>query len=46
MDSALASIRDHKALRCDGYNVVFFKKVWPTVRTDIFNAINNFFITS
>ncbi|XP_021741304.1 uncharacterized protein LOC110707584 [Chenopodium quinoa] len=45
IDNALAQIRDDKAPGIYGFNVVFFKKAWPMIKTDIYAAIFFFFET-
>ncbi|XP_021730588.1 uncharacterized protein LOC110697529 [Chenopodium quinoa] len=45
IDNALTQIGDDKAPGIDGFNVVFFKKAWPTIKTDIYAAIFCFFET-
>ncbi|XP_021719374.1 uncharacterized protein LOC110687055 [Chenopodium quinoa] len=45
IDHALASIGDDKAPGIDGFNTVFFKKTWNHVKTDVYKAVLDFFLT-
>ncbi|XP_016489569.1 uncharacterized protein LOC107809448 [Nicotiana tabacum] len=42
---ALCLIGDHKAAGIDGYNAIFFKKVWPIIKEEVCEAVKEFFIT-
>ncbi|XP_019252821.1 PREDICTED: uncharacterized protein LOC109231629 [Nicotiana attenuata] len=43
---ALKGISDNKAPGCDGFNALFFKKVWPVVGDTITDAVMEFFANS
>ena len=43
IDNALKSIDDNKAPGIDGYNSFFFKKVWVNIKSQVYQAIWNFF---
>ncbi|XP_057248912.1 uncharacterized protein LOC130590478 [Beta vulgaris subsp. vulgaris] len=46
IDKALASIGDNKAPGVDGFNALFFKKIWHLINTDIYQGVQEFFQTS
>ncbi|GJT64038.1 hypothetical protein Tco_1015518, partial [Tanacetum coccineum] len=43
VEEALKSIDDNKAPRPDGYTTRFFKAAWEIVRSDVYDAIKEFF---
>ncbi|XP_070001865.1 uncharacterized protein [Nicotiana sylvestris] len=43
---SLKAIRDNKAPGIDGFNAVFFKKVWGIINTQVTEVIKEFFSTS
>lgn len=43
IDIGMFVIKDDKSLGVDDYNAKYFKKCWPIVREDIYDAIINFF---
>ncbi|GJY71725.1 hypothetical protein Tco_0475428 [Tanacetum coccineum] len=43
--AALFGICDNKAPRLDGYTAKFYKKAWPTIGSDVCDAIKEFFKT-
>ncbi|XP_048497956.1 uncharacterized protein LOC104891326 [Beta vulgaris subsp. vulgaris] len=42
IDSALANIDDNKAPGVDGFNALFFKKVWHLIKTDVYQGVQEF----
>ncbi|XP_075095313.1 uncharacterized protein LOC142173590 [Nicotiana tabacum] len=42
----LQSIGDDKAPGVDGYNIVFYKRAWPVIKSEISEAVQDFFRTS
>lgn len=45
ISAGLCSISDEKAHGVDGYNLMFFKKIWPMISHDIYGAVKDFFAT-
>lgn len=43
LSKVLYDIDDFKVSDIDGYDSVFFKRVWSVIGKDIYNVIRNFF---
>ena len=41
--SMFLSLKANKALGCDGYSAVIFKKAWSILATEVVSAIRSFF---